>query len=368
VVSRRRPGRRWVGWLLALAAGHCLGSCQAARGYLAQLDRQTWAAYHASRWQAVLDSCAGGRPYTAPARPVTPRRCAGLEPQYRALAQGWAEQDALLPRLAAERTVEQEYLAELLDVLQTRDRERIAGLAGQLPGYEDRLAAAQRQWRELQLKQAERLAALEGGWEALWPAAEGQDLDFDLASGVARTRQAWPPPEAARVAELTEFHRQHYSRLAMVYLDFEPDFKPLPAEQVTVPPDCQDLAASIERYERGLRVRYDLNEALEADLARLGELAGFNPAVQDWALLELPKKGWQRQRTEAAVARLGLLGRAGELLAGGLDLQQAALEQAWRQHWPGCPLELNIFAFAGQTEAVPAPVPFPGWQDLTFRK
>ena len=345
-----------------------LCGCQVVRDYLDSANRRAWTAYHESRWQAVLDACVTATQYTVPAQPVAPRQCAAIEQRYRTVAEAWAVRQAQLHTLASQSAVETVYLAQLLDVLETRDRQRLSGLASQLPLHESRLLGFQDTLTESLEEQRRAVKDLQQAWETVWPVATGQQLDFDLAEGVQRTRKNQPAPEEALLRELTEYYRQHYARLAMVYLDYTPGFTPLPAEQCPPPPGCEEIAAALEAYEAGLRVHYDLNTALEADLSRLSDLAGFDPEHEPWAALTLPKKGWQQQRTEAALARLKLLGRANGLLTGCLELQQAWLGETWLRRWPSCPRELNLFEYADWDAApAPAPVPMAGWRELTFR-
>ncbi len=362
-------GRVLGQWLAAsVGATLLLCGCQPIRAYLAQVNQRSWTEYHASRWQAVLAACAGGAPYNAPEQPAAPRCCAAVEQAYPGVVEAWTATQRSLQESAAQCAVEEEYLAQLLEVVELRDRKRLAGLADQLPLYEQRLQDAQDRLAESLHTQQAKVRELKAAWEEVWSAAAGQELDFDLAAGVERARRDGQPLTPARETELREYYRQHYARLAMVYLDYIPDFKPLPAEQAPPPPGCGELSEALAGYERGLRLRYDINQALDADLSRLMELAGFDPAVQPWPALTFPAKGWPRQRTESALARLKLLGRADGLLAGCLDFQQAWLSEAWLRVWPGCPLETNLFAYAGLSILPAAPPALANWQDLTFRK
>jgi hypothetical protein len=158
----------------------------------------------------------------------------------------------------------------------------------------------------------------------------------------------------------------------MIYLAYEPAVPPNP--QSHVPKDCVELSWALRRLEAALLVRYSMDQAIEADVQRIQELARVDLSETPWDEIRIPQGRYARPRVTASIARLKLLKRLDALLMDCLDVIVRDVDLRWREVWPQHELETNIFAFAGLSHQKELPpdaltdLPDDPLDDLTFRQ
>ena len=313
-----------------------------------RINAQAYREYHASRWQAVVTAYALHREAVElPVEPPAPPACTGMDDAYRgiigstaAVREGWRALDD-------QSRVSIEFVAEMLDVLVSRDTVNIELLAPQIDDYFNGHQQLRGEWEERRRGVAGSVTALEGRWTEIWPE---QDLGFDLLADARALAARLPSdPDAARRAALEHYHANEYDRLAMIYLDYQPAAPPQPVSHI--PEGCDDLATALADLEAGLLVRYSMDQAIEQDVTRIQQLAAIDLTNTPWSEIEIPQGRYARPRVSAAIARLKLLKYLDVLLTDSLDVLVGEVDLEWRLVWPGHYLETSVFAYAGLPEA-----------------
>jgi len=340
---------RLAGIPAALACCAALSACE----FIDNVNREAYAQYHASRWQAVAAACDSFGAYEPPQDPPTPRVCEeGIAEAYRDIVVAYSILDRDWNRLVMLTEEALPFIAEMLSVLDKRDTVRIETLAPQIEQYAERQAEREQEWRASKQRLRDAQAALREQWQAVWPE---NNLDFDLGAAIAAQRtDRVPQPGTPRHAALSHFHENEYSRLARQYLGYEPrEYQPLP--QSHVPADCAALADALHSLEAGLLLRYSVDQAAGANARTVSELTGADLRNTPWEKITVPPGRYGDRRVPAAVARLRLLKQLDELLTSALDVLVREVQLEWDEVWPGIPLETNIFAFAGLKPAAGQP-------------
>lgn len=327
--------------LLVLLSGALLAGCDLVE----RIDAQAYRDYHASRWQATVDAFVREQAtLRLPVEPPTPRVCADeMEAGYRRIVVQ-AEQSrtdwAVLDRSSR---IAVQFVAEMLDVLVSRDTVQIEKLAPQIDRYVAEHAENRRIWSGQREAIARSESELHNKWAKVWPA---NDLDFDLAADAAALRSVvHDAPSDTRSAALSHYHENEYNRLAMIYLDFSPEVTPNP--QSHVPAGCDGLSDALSHLEAGLMVRYSMDRAIEQNVTRIQELALVDLSQTPWEDIRIPQGRYARPRVTASIARLKLLKYLDTLLTDCLDVLVCDVEIHWRRVWPGHGLETSIFGYAG---------------------
>jgi len=336
--------------MILVVAVAAVAGCDLVR----QIDTAAYREFHQSRWTAVVDAYARREvALELPHEPTTPRVCAGLEPAYpRIITQSRMEEEDW-ERLNEQSRTAVQFVAEMLDVLVSRDTLNLEKLAPQIDNYTLEHGQLRSAWLDQREQAAKAVSDLTGLWQEVWP---GNDLGFDLAGDArALSEKIYIKPDQLRSDALAHYHANEYDRLAMVYLDYTPVTTPQP--QSHIPADCDDLAVAIRHLEAGLMVRYSMDRAIEQDVARIQDLAGIDLSQTPWNKIEMPSGRYARPRVSAAIARLKLLKYLDELLTDCLDILVGEVERQWGLVWPGNGLETNIFAHAGLAEAILPPDP-----------
>ena len=360
-VKLRFPRRMWR--LLAAAAvlTPLLGGC----AFIQRVNEAAYRKYHDSRWQAVAEALALGQEKAElPDDPQAPVICGeGMDEAYAAVAALGAAERQAWQELVQQSGSSAQFCGQLVDALSGRDVGRIVALGPQLGEATRRQQQALAAWRSRISAVDQRVEWLRTQWTAAWPA---QDLDFDLAAAVRQARvRLIAPPDEQRAQRLADYHQNEYARLAMVYLGYEPPGGP-PRPHELAPEGCAAIEAAYKQLEAALIVRFNLDEAIELDVARVAEVAAEkapkaapDQGARPLDLEQLLSNGGQRyqeQRAAVSVARLKLLKAIDQLLTACLSVYLQEIDEQWRNVWPQNSLVTNVFAFASlPSSATPAP-------------
>jgi hypothetical protein len=346
--------------ILCLLLPGLLATCD----WLESIDTQAYRDYHASRWQAVVEAYVHEQPSVVmPAEPAIPRVCADtVDPAYYAIIDSaQAKHGAWLAlRDQSESTVQ--FAAEMLSVLANRNTVSIELMTPQIDVYATEHEVLRQDWQDARQGIADAVGRLDTQWDTVWP---GHDFGFDLLTDADQAKATLkPPPNDIRAKALTHYHDNEYSRLALIYLDYEPEVEPNPVSHV--PKDCGELAAALARLEAALLVRFSMDEAIRADVDRVQDLALVDLSRTPWEEIKVPSGRYARPRVTASIARLKLLKYLDSLLTSCLDVLVHDVELEWQRVWPTHKLTVNIFSFAGLTEV--SGLPDDPLVDLTFRE
>lgn len=349
--------------LLALLTG-----CQ----YFEDVNLKAYREFHAACWAATVDAYASQQAEVIlPSNPPAPRMCEGriVSAYHGIAAAAQAERDSWR-HLRSQSQTSLQFVAEMLEVLSSRDTLNIEHLAPQIETFAEQHQKERENWRNSRNGISVAVIELESAWSELWPQ---QDLSFNLtADAQARYNVLYPPPGAVRTEALTQYYSNEYARLAMIYLDFEPAQPPNPKSHV--PDGCDELSWALKRLEAALLVRYSMDQAIEADVKRIQELAMVDLSQTPWDEISIPQGRYARPRVAASIARLKLLKHLDALLMNCLDVIVRDVDLHWRKVWPQNQLETNIFAYAGLSHQVELPqnsltdLPEDPLADLTFRR
>jgi len=340
-----RPG--WA-WLLAALAAFCAG-CR----YFENINAQTYREYHAACWQAVVEACLRQQDdVTLPADPPAPRLCEDrVVPAYHGIIIAAAAERESWRKLRGQSQTALEFIAEMLEVLASRDVLNIEHLAPQIDEHMADHDALREEWRASRAGIGEAGSELQAAWQEVWP---DNGFQFDLSTDAAALRnKLQPPPTAVRREALEHYYDNEYARLAMIYLDYEPSELPNPESHV--PQGCEELSWALKRLEAALLVRYSMDRAIEADVGRIQELSRVDLSATPWDEIRIPEGRYARPRVTASIARLKLLKYLDTLLMNCLDVIVRDVDLHWRAVWPQHELETNIFAFAGLSQQTELP-------------
>jgi len=326
-----------------------------------RFNAQAYHRYHDGRMAAVATALVQGRAEVdVPAAQDAPRVCRGrVDEAYLAIvAAGEAERRSWRELLQAEESALR-LIGDVVEAIAGRNGPEIQRLAPRIELEAAALRRSRGQWLSARQAIDAAVAHLRETWTAVWLA---QDLDFDLNAAVGRARAQLPAPSAEAERALRYYHHAVYTRLAMAYLEVQPS--ELPDPQPPLPAGGERLAEALARLERVLSVRYEMDEAIELDAARVRELSGG--ATRD-ALQERPdlRKGrYKGDMLAAAEARLRLLKYLDGLLSPCTQDANRDVTSEWHALWPEMPLETDILAFAG----LPESRPIDDLSGLTFRR
>lgn len=332
--------------------------------WLESIDTQAYRDYHASRWQAVVEAFVCEQPSVVmPVEPVIPRVCAEtVDPAYSAIIASTENERTAWKTFCEQSETTVQFTAEMLSVLANRNTVSIELMTPQIDDYATEREVLRQDWQAARQGIADAVKRLAATWDTVWP---GQDLCFDLLADAEQARAALQPhPNDIRAAALAHYHENEYSRLALIYLDYEPEVDPNPVSHV--PKGCSELAAALARLEAALLVRFSMDEAIRADVNRVQDLAHVDLSRTPWEQIKVPSGHYARPRVTASIARLKLLKYLDSLLTSCLDVLVHDVELEWRRVWPAHKLTVNIFSFAGLDEV--SGLPDDPLTDLTFRE
>jgi hypothetical protein len=326
-----------------------------------RFNAQAYHRYNDGRMAAVATALVQGRAEVdLPAAQDAPRVCRGrVDEAYLAIvAAGEAEQRSWRELLQAEESALR-LIGDVVEAIAGRNGPEIQRLAPRIEVEAAALRQSRSQWINARQAVSTAMAHLREAWTAVWPA---EDLDFDLNAAMQRARAQLPAPSAEAERALRYYHHAVYTRLAMAYLEVQP--AELPDPQPPLPPGGEGLAEALARLERVLSVRYEMDEAVELDAARVRELGGgtTRDALQERP--ELRQGRYKGDMLAAAEARLRLLKYLDGLLAQCTQDANREGTKEWVVLWPQLPLETDILAFAGLPESPPAD----DLSGLTFRR
>lgn len=336
------------------------------------INDQAYRDFHAAAWQATVKAyVTGADRLDLPVEPVVPRVCEErVVPAYQGIVSGAAAERQSWDELCAESQTALEFVADMLEVLARRDVPNIENLAPQIDKYVEEHQASREQWRRQWSGIGDAVEELETAWHEVWP---DNDLTFDLNADAQVLRdKLQPPPSALRREALKHYHDNEYARLAMIYLDYEPEETPNPKSHV--PKGCEDLSWALRRLEAALLVRYSMDQAIEQDVKRVQELALVDLSQTPWDEIKIPQGRYARPRVTASIARLKLLKYLDTLAMSCLDVIVRDVDLHWREVWHQHDLETNIFAFAGLSQQAELPsdavsdIPDDPLADTTFRQ
>lgn len=313
--------------------------------YISSVNNQANQAYHASRWQAVVQACVSGEAYQVPAGPTVPRVCQGtVDTAYPEVANRFNATKPAWEELVYQAEVDLAFVAEMLGVLQSRNTISIEQLAPQITSFMEQTDTLEEDWRDT-LEQAQlALDNLQDSWETLWPQ---NGLHFDLEQQVT-SQLAGVASEVSGIRReaLEHYHQNEFSRMAQKYLGFEPvDFQPQPESHV--PQGCAGVEEAHFALDTALLVRYGLDLAIEQDVELISRLAKVDLSNQSWDDIKVPKGRYGEKRVSAAIARLKLLKYLDTLVTDSLGIIIRDVGLEWDMVWPGHNLETNIFEYAG---------------------
>jgi len=321
--------------------------------YFEDINAEAYREYHSACWQTVVEAYARQQDdVTLPADPPAPRLCeARVVPAYHGILQAAAAERAAWRKLRGQSQTALEFIAEMLEVLASRDVQNIEHLAPQIDEHVAAHEALREEWRSSRAEIGQAVNELKAAWQEVWPQ---NDFQLDLSADAARLRdKLHPPPTATRREALEHYHNNEYARLAMIYLDYKPSEMPNPESHV--PQGCEELSWALKRLEAALLVRYSMDRAIEADVERIQELSRVDLSATPWDEIRLPEGRYARPRVTASIARLKLLKYLDTLLMNCLDVIVRDVDLHWREVWPQHELETNIFAFAGLSRLTELP-------------
>lgn len=323
--------------------------------------------YHDSRWQAVVRSIAEGRDKVSlPAEPEVPSALQGLdlEDSYQQLAGNRTAEESSWQELISQSELSMRFIAEMLDVLERNDADSIGELAPQIDDYTEQQQEAAASWRRLRGELRARIDTLQQAWDSAWP---DNEFDFDLLAQVERIQAdqlGRLSPE--RIAALTHYHDNEFSRLARDYLGYIPPEGIQVSSQAHVPEGCEGIQEAVKGLEAALVLRHALDTAIVRDTEVLEQyVPNLLDGDQSLADIEIPDVRYGGHRARLAVARLQLYRLLDRLLVDVLDVMIFHLEREWTLVWPGNELENNIFAWAGMPGLASMDDPYEhgGWGD-----
>lgn len=326
-----------------LVASLAWGVC--ACDYVSSVNNQANQAYHASRWQAVVQACVSGEAYQAPTEPPVPRVCQGtVDVAYPMVAARFNAAKSAWEELVDQAKFDLAFVAEMLGVLENRNTISIEQLAPQITSFIEQTDTLEADWRDTLEQTQLALDNLQAAWETVWP---GNDLQFGLEQQIASQRASIiGEVSGVRKDALEHYHQNEFSRMAEKYLGFEPgDYQPQPESHV--PQGGAGVEEAHFALDTALLVRYGLDVAIEQDLELISRLTKVDLSSQSWDDIKVPKGRYGEKRVSAAIARLKLLKYLDTLATDSLGIVIREVGLEWENVWPGHSLETNIFAYAG---------------------
>ncbi|MCB1186120.1 hypothetical protein KDL29_03045 [bacterium] len=310
--------------------------------------------YHDSRWQAVVNAVAeGSDEVVLPDEPEVPKALEklNLEQGYQALAANRTSEELSWQALIEQSDLSMRFSAEVLDVLERNDADSISQIVPQIDDYASQQETAMSDWRALRSQLRGSLDSLQQDWDSAWP---DNEFDFDLLAQVERIQAdqlGRLSPE--RIAALTHYHDNEFSRLATDYLEYEP----AEAEEISavahVPADCEGISDATRRLEAALIVRHALDSAIVRDRELVESYVPGVLGKGPISNVSIPDTRYGSHRARLAVARLELYSMLDGLVTDVLDVMIYDVNREWTLAWPGNELENNIFAYAGVQQTVP---------------
>jgi len=332
---------RFIPLFLALAL---CASCNLT----AKLNRQAYVEYHDASWDALAEFCleqeeTNLHPLANLSAPRLVEQ-SGIPPLYRRIGEASRASGGSWQALVTRSEITVAFIAELLGVLGSRDVISIETLAPQIEDFGTKQEQAQQAWEKDMARLDGALAELSQAWDILLPE---HGFSFDLKQAVDELRiERQGPPHPVREDALRHYHDNEYARLAMTYLGYKPPGE-LPNPKSHIPQDCESLAASLNRLEAALLLRYSLDLAIEKDVDRVQELARVDLSQTPWEDIKVPRGKYAESLVSASIARLKLLKQVDAMLTSCLDVLVDDVDREWEKVWPGNTLETNIFSFAG---------------------